>query len=53
MKEILGVYDNPMRRMVDFVAEKSGLKFIVNAIMDCQGRLVDVVAGHPVKAHKK
>ncbi|MDP1853041.1 MAG: nickel-dependent lactate racemase [Candidatus Omnitrophota bacterium] len=53
MKEILGVYDNPMRRRVDSVAEKSGLKFIVNAIMDCKGRLVDVVAGDPVKAHKK
>lgn len=53
MQEILGVYDNPMRRMVDSVAEKAGLKFIVNAIMDCKGRFVDVIAGHPVKAHKK
>lgn len=53
MKDILGVYDNPMRRMVDSVAKKVGLKFIINIVMDSSNRLVDVFAGDPVKAHRK
>lgn len=53
MKDILGVYDNPMRRMVDFVARRVGLKFIVNVVTDSSNRIVDVVAGDPIKAHKR
>jgi len=53
MKDILGIYDNPMRRMVDSVAKKVGLKFIINIVMDSSNRLVDVFAGDPVKAHRK
>ncbi|MDP2943430.1 MAG: lactate racemase domain-containing protein, partial [Candidatus Omnitrophota bacterium] len=43
MKDILGVYDNPMRRMVDSVAKKVGLKFIVNVVIDGCDRVVDIV----------
>lgn len=53
IKDILGVYDNPMRRMVNSVAKKVGLKFIVNVIMDDSDRVIDIVAGDPVKAHRK
>lgn len=53
MKDILGVYDNPMRRMVDSVAKKVGLRFIINVIMDNSNKIVDIVAGDPVMAHKK
>lgn len=53
MKEILGVYDNPMRKMVDSVAKKVGLKFIVNVIMNSSDRIIDIVAGDPVKAHRR
>jgi nickel-dependent lactate racemase len=53
MKDILGVYDNPMRRMADRVAKEVGLKFIVNVIMNGSRGSFDVVAGDPVKAHKK
>ena len=53
INDILGVYDNPMRKMVDAVAKKVGLKFIVNVITDDTNRLVDVVAGDPVKAHRR
>lgn len=53
MKDILGIYNNQMRRMIDSVANKVGLKFIVNAIMDSSNRIVDIVAGDPVKAHRE
>jgi nickel-dependent lactate racemase len=53
MKDILGIYDNPMREMVDAVAKKAGLKFIVNVVLDKSNKIVDVVAGDPVKAHRK
>lgn len=53
MKDILGVYDNPMRRMVDFVAKKVGLRFIINVVMDGSNKIFDVVAGDPVKAHRQ
>lgn len=53
IKDILGVYDNPMRRMVDSVARKVGLRFIVNAILNQAEEFVDIVAGDPIKAHRK
>lgn len=53
MKDILGVYDNPMRRMVDAVAKKAGLNFIVNVVLDQSDRIVDIVAGDSIEAHKK
>lgn len=53
IKNILGVYENPMRKMVDAVAKKAGLKFIVNTIIDTSDRVISAVAGDPIKAHKK
>lgn len=53
IKDILGAYDNPMRRMVDSTAKKAGLKFIVNVIMGDSDKVIDIVAGDPVEAHKK
>lgn len=53
IKDILGVYDNPMRRMVDSVAKKVGLRFIVNVILNQAEEIVDIVAGDPIKAHRK
>lgn len=52
IKDILGKYRNPMREMVDSVALKTGLKFIVNAVIGKDCKFLDLVAGHPVKAHK-
>lgn len=51
--EVLGVRDNPMIQMIDEVAEKAGLKFIVNTIMDGDNHIVRVVTGHPSKAHSE
>jgi nickel-dependent lactate racemase len=50
-KDILGVRNNPIRAMIDEIAGKAGLKYIVNAIMDGENRVVKVVSGDPVQAH--
>lgn len=49
--DVIGVRDNPMMRMIDEVAERAGLKFIVNTVLDGAGRIVRVVTGHPVESH--
>jgi nickel-dependent lactate racemase len=49
---IVGVRDNPMMRMIDEVAARAGLRFIVNTVMDAKARVVRVVTGHPVPAHE-
>lgn len=53
IRDILGIYNNPMRKMVDSVAKKTGLKFIVNVITNGCNRIAGVVAGDPVRAHRK
>lgn len=51
-EHILGHRDNPIMKMIDEVAERAGLKFIVNTILDSRGRIIDIVSGHPIEAHK-
>lgn len=50
--EILGDVDNPVRREMEAIARKSGLKFIVNVVLNRDGRVVAVVAGDVVQAHR-
>ena len=50
--EILGVVENPVREAIDAVAQQIGLRFIVNAVQDAEGKVVEVVAGQPVEAHR-
>jgi nickel-dependent lactate racemase len=50
--DVLGVRDNPMRDQIDRIADLAGLKAIVNVIQDGKQRIVKVVTGHPVEAHK-
>lgn len=52
MRQIIGVFDNPMRRAVCAVARRAGLSFIVNVVMLEDGRIVDLVAGDPEAAHR-
>jgi nickel-dependent lactate racemase len=52
-EELLGVADNPIRLEMEEVAKKVGLDFIVNVIQNSRGEIVGVVAGDPVKAHRK
>ena len=51
--EITGQEANPVRLAIEEVAQKVGLNFIINAIVDSQIRLVDVVSGDPVKAQRE
>jgi nickel-dependent lactate racemase len=50
--EILGQVDNPVRREMEQIALKSGLKFIVNVVLNRDGGVVAVVAGDVVAAHR-
>jgi len=49
---ILGDVDNPVRREMEAIAIKSGLKFIVNVVLNREGQVVAVVAGDVVQAHR-
>ncbi|TCL73184.1 nickel-dependent lactate racemase [Hydrogenispora ethanolica] len=51
-REVLGVRDNPMRRIIDAIAAKAGLSAIVNVIADGRQRVVKVVTGASVQAHR-
>jgi nickel-dependent lactate racemase len=52
-REILGRVENPVKEEIEKVAQKVGLRWIVNAIQDGSGRLVGVVAGDPLKAYRE
>jgi hypothetical protein len=45
------VRHNPIRTLIDEIAAKAGLKYIVNIILDGENRVVKAVAGDPVQAH--
>jgi nickel-dependent lactate racemase len=50
--EILGEVDNPVRKEMEDIAVGSGLKFIVNVVLNAAGEVVAVLAGDVVQAHR-
>lgn len=50
--EILGVRDNLPRVEMDDIAAKIGLEFIVNTVLDEDGQMLGVFAGHFIEAHR-
>ncbi|MGE5623729.1 MAG: nickel-dependent lactate racemase [Methanocella sp.] len=52
-EEILGKADNPVRREMDEVGHRCNLAAIVNAVLDGAGRLMHLVCGEPVAAHRR
>lgn len=52
-REILGIAENPVRQEVESIARLAGLRFIVNVVMDARHRVIQVVAGDIVVAHRK
>lgn len=50
--EILGNVNNPVRAEMEQIAVKSGLKFIVNVVLNAHSEVVAVVAGDVIKAHR-
>ncbi|HVC33617.1 MAG TPA: nickel-dependent lactate racemase [Chloroflexota bacterium] len=51
-RDITGVADNPMRRIVNQAGQMARLRFIVNVIQDNHERVIRVVAGDPDAAHR-
>ena len=50
--QILGNVDNEVRKEMETIAQQSGLKFIVNVVLDASGSVAGIVAGDVVKAHR-
>jgi nickel-dependent lactate racemase len=50
--EILGNVDNEVRKEMEAIAVQSGLKFIVNVVLDASGSVAGIVAGDVIKAHR-
>jgi lactate racemase len=48
----LGEVDTIMRQEMEEVAERVGLNFIFNIILNSNGKIVDAVAGHYTQAHR-
>lgn len=48
----LGTVDTEMRREMEDFAERIGLNFILNVILNRDSELVDAVAGHYIHAHR-
>jgi nickel-dependent lactate racemase len=51
--EILGQVDNLVRKEMEEIALKTGLNLILNVVLNGEGEVVAVVAGHAVEAHRK
>jgi nickel-dependent lactate racemase len=51
--EVIGTRDNKPRAEMDAIAERAGLDFIVNTVMDEDKRMLGVFAGHFVEAHRR
>ena len=50
-EKMLGFAQNPVREEMNACAAMAGLRFIVNAICDPEGRLIGMVAGDMIQAH--
>lgn len=48
----LGRMENSCRNGLELVAHRVGLSFIVNVVLDAENRVVDLVTGDPVCAHR-
>lgn len=52
-EKMLGFAENPVRDEMNECASLAGLRFIVNAICDPEGKLIGIVAGDMIQAHLK
>ena len=51
-REILGKIENLVKQEIERVAQRAGLKWIINTIQDGSDRVVEVVAGDSVQAYR-
>ncbi|MDD5264718.1 MAG: nickel-dependent lactate racemase [Candidatus Bipolaricaulis sp.] len=49
---LAGWADNPVRLEIEQVAREGGLRFIINVVFDGSAKVVGLVAGDPVEAHR-
>lgn len=52
-REILGKIENPVKDEVEEVAQRAGLKWIINTVQNGHGDVIHVVAGDPVLAYRE
>jgi nickel-dependent lactate racemase len=50
--EVIGTRDNKPRAEMDAIADKVGLDFIVNTVLDEKKNMLGVFAGHFIEAHR-
>lgn len=51
--QLFAVRDNPVRKLIDEVGLKAGLKFIINEVPGKDDTVAAVFAGDPVRAHRE
>jgi len=52
-EKMMGTKENPVREEMNEIASKAKLGFIINAVLNREGRIVKVVAGDFIKAFKE
>jgi len=51
--DIAGKINHPVRRLIDEIALKVGLKFIVNTILNEEDKIIDFAVGDPLEAFRE
>jgi nickel-dependent lactate racemase len=51
--KLVATLDNPMRRDINMIARKAGLKAIVNTVLNNEDKIVRVLAGDPEQAFRE
>jgi nickel-dependent lactate racemase len=51
-RSYLGQLENPVRAEIDAIAERVGLRAVLNTVLDRAGRLIEAFYGHPRLAHR-
>jgi len=51
--KIAGNVNNSFRKEIEEIGKKIGLNFIINTIVNPEGKIYDVVAGDPIIAHRE
>jgi len=53
LEQIIGKVENPIRREIEMVAQRVGLNFILNTVLNERGELVKAFAGDMIRAHRE
>jgi len=53
LEELVGKVENPVRLEIERVAQRVGLDFILNTVLNYRGELVKAFAGDMVRAHRE